>query len=112
MIGSDTSGLEVAQSVDQLPSRNSFVPVHHYLIPTQGVPDLLKYHNQEELAKDKVYKFAYCLGVNKFKGAGGRNGAPSARDRLRALRSSGPGADHRPGAVSWRLSGSRRNRVW
>ena len=68
MIGSDTSGLEVAQSVDQLPSGTSFVPVHHYLIPTQGV-HILEYHNQEELAKDKVYKFAYCLGVNKFKGA-------------------------------------------
>jgi kynurenine formamidase len=68
MIGSDTSGLEVAQSVDQLPNGTSFIPVHHYLIPMQGV-HILEYQNQEELAKDKVYKFAYVLGVNKFRGA-------------------------------------------
>jgi kynurenine formamidase len=66
-IGSDTSGLEVAQSVDQPQGGTSFVPVHHYLIPTQGV-HILEYHNQEDLAKDKVYKFAYILGVNKIKG--------------------------------------------
>jgi kynurenine formamidase len=68
MIGSDTSGLEVARSVDQPPGGTSFIPVHHYLIPTQGV-HILEYHNQEDLAKDKAYKFAYVLGVNKFKGA-------------------------------------------
>ena len=68
MIGSDTSGLEVAQSVDQHPNGTSFIPVHHYLIPMQGV-HILEYQNQEELAKDKVYKFAYVLGVNKFRGA-------------------------------------------
>jgi len=68
MIGSDTSGLEVGQSVDQLPDGTSFIPVHHYLIPMQGV-HILEYHNQEDLAKDKTYKFAYVLGVNKFKGA-------------------------------------------
>jgi hypothetical protein len=62
------SGLEVAQSVDQLPNGTSFIPVHHYLIPMQGV-HILEYQNQEELAKDKVYKFAYVLGVNKFRGA-------------------------------------------
>lgn len=66
-IGSDTSGLEVAQSVDQPDGGTSFIPVHHYLIPTQGV-HILEYHNQEDLAKDKAYKFAYILGVNKIKG--------------------------------------------
>ncbi len=29
----------------------------------------LEYHNLENLAKDKVYKFAYVLGVNKIQGA-------------------------------------------
>ncbi len=29
----------------------------------------LSYHNQEQLAEDEVYKFAYVLGVNKIKGA-------------------------------------------
>jgi Putative cyclase len=68
MIGSDTSGLEVAKSVDQPQGGTSFIPVHHYLIPIQGV-HILEYHNQEELAKDKTYKFAYVLGVNKIRGA-------------------------------------------
>jgi kynurenine formamidase len=67
MIGSDTSGLEVGQSVDHPPGGTSFIPVHHYLIPMQGV-HILEYHNQEDLAREKVYKFAYILGVNKIKG--------------------------------------------
>jgi hypothetical protein len=33
----------------------------------QGV-HILEYHNQEDLAQDKVYKFAYILGVNKIQG--------------------------------------------
>jgi kynurenine formamidase len=68
MIGSDTSGLEVSPAADQLPEGTSFVPVHHYLIPTQGM-HILEYHNQEDLAKDKVYKFCYVVGINKFRGA-------------------------------------------
>jgi hypothetical protein len=35
--------------------------------PGQGV-HILEYHNQEDLAEDQVYKFAYILGVNKIKG--------------------------------------------
>ena len=29
----------------------------------------LEHHNQEDLAADEVYKFAYILGVNKIQGA-------------------------------------------
>jgi hypothetical protein len=39
-----------------------------YLLARQGV-HILEYHNQEDLAADEVYKFAYVLGVNKIKGA-------------------------------------------
>ncbi|MDP8961714.1 MAG: cyclase family protein [Actinomycetota bacterium] len=67
MIGSDTSGLEVATPVDQLEEGTSFIPVHTYLIPKQGV-HILEYNNCEELAAERTYKFAYVLGVNKLKG--------------------------------------------
>lgn len=66
-LGSDTSGLEVAPPVDQLPEGTSFIPVHHYLIPIQGV-HILEFHNLEDLAADRVYRFAYILGVNKIRG--------------------------------------------
>jgi hypothetical protein len=39
-----------------------------YLLARQGV-HILEYHNQEDLAADEVYKFAYVLGVNKIKGS-------------------------------------------
>lgn len=67
MIGSDTSGLEVATPADQLAEGTSFIPVHTYLIPMQGV-HILEYHNLEGLTADGVSKFAYVLGVNKLKG--------------------------------------------
>jgi kynurenine formamidase len=68
MLGSDTSGLEVARVVDNPPQGTSWIPVHTYLLPMQGV-HILEYHNQEDLAADRTYKFAYVLGVNKIKGA-------------------------------------------
>lgn len=67
MLGSDTSGLEVATPADQLEEGTSFIPVHTYLIPKQGV-HILEYNNCEELAAERTYKFAYVLGVNKLKG--------------------------------------------
>jgi kynurenine formamidase len=67
MLGSDTSGLEVARVVDNPPGGTSFIPVHHYLIPMQGV-HILEFHNLEELAAERTYKFAYVLGINKIKG--------------------------------------------
>ncbi len=67
-IGTDTSGIEQLPPSEQLDDGTSFNPVHVYLLARQGV-HILEYHNQEELAEDKVYKFAYVLGVNKIKGA-------------------------------------------
>ena len=60
--------MEVRPPKDQLDDGTSFNPVHIYLLVRQGV-HTLEYHNQEDLAEDKVYKFAYILGVNKIKGA-------------------------------------------
>src|ERR687894_3261693 len=67
-IGTDTSGIEVLPPQEQLEEGTSFNPVHIYLLARQGV-HILEYHNQEALAEDQVYKFAYILGVNKIRGA-------------------------------------------
>ncbi len=67
-IGTDTSAVEVRPPKDQLDDGTSFNLVHIYLLARQGV-HILEYHNQEGLAEDKVYKFAYVLGVNKIRGA-------------------------------------------
>jgi len=66
-VGTDTSGIEVLPPSEQLDDGTSFNPVHIYLLARQGV-HILEYHNQEDLAEDEVYKFAYILGVNKIKG--------------------------------------------
>ena len=67
MIGADTSGLEVIPPVDFTEEGTSFNPVHNYLIPKQGV-HILEFHNQEDLARERVYKFAYFVATNKLKG--------------------------------------------
>jgi kynurenine formamidase len=67
-VGTDTSGIEQLPPSEQLDDGTSFNPVHIYLLARQGV-HILEYHNQEELAQDEVYKFAYVLGVNKIKGS-------------------------------------------
>jgi kynurenine formamidase len=70
-IGSDTASLEVGPPPDlpeQLDDGTSFNPVHVYLLVRQGV-HILEYHNQEDLASDETYKFAYILGVNPIQGA-------------------------------------------
>ena len=66
-VGTDTSGIEVLPPSEQLDDGTSFNPVHVYLLARQGV-HILEYHNQEDLAQDEVYKFAYILGVNKIRG--------------------------------------------
>ena len=66
-VGTDTSGVEVLPPKDQLDDGTSFNPVHVYLLVRQGV-HILEYQNQEGLARDEVYKFAYVLGVNKIEG--------------------------------------------
>jgi kynurenine formamidase len=64
MIGSDTSGLEVAPAPKD---SDSFIPVHKYLLIEQGV-HIGEFHNLEELARDKVYEFCYIASTNKIAG--------------------------------------------
>ena len=63
-IGSDTSGLEVG-SDPALPGRP--IPVHEYLLIEQGV-HIGEFHNLEELARNKVYRFTYIATTNRLKG--------------------------------------------
>lgn len=65
MIGSDTSGLEVAPAPQ---GSESFIPVHKYLIIEQGI-HIGEFHYLEDLAKDKAYEFCYVGTVNKIAGA-------------------------------------------
>jgi kynurenine formamidase len=65
MLGSDTSGLEVAPAPA---GSDSFIPVHKYLLIEQGV-HILEFHNLEELARDKVYEFCYIAATNKIVGS-------------------------------------------
>ncbi len=65
LIGSDTSGLEVAPAPE---GSTSFIPVHNYLLVEQGV-HIGEFHNLEGLARDKVYEFCYMATVNKIAGA-------------------------------------------
>jgi kynurenine formamidase len=65
LIGSDTSGLEVAPPPA---GSTSFIPVHTYLLVEQGV-HIGEFHNLEALARDKGYEFCYFALVNKIKGA-------------------------------------------
>ena len=64
LIGSDTSGLEVAPAP---PGSTSFVPVHEYLLVQQGV-HIGEFHFLEQLSQDKVYEFCYIAATNKIKG--------------------------------------------
>lgn len=65
MVGSDTSGLEVAPAP---PGSNSFIPVHEYLLVEQGV-HVAEFHYLEDLAVDQVYEFCYVAATNKIKGS-------------------------------------------
>jgi len=56
-IGADTSGLEV----------DGDIKVHEYLLVEQGV-HILEFHNLEDLARDKAYRFTYMAMTNRLKG--------------------------------------------
>jgi kynurenine formamidase len=64
MIGADTSGLEVGQD-PSLPG--AVIPVHEYLLIEQGV-HIGEFHNLEELARDRVYRFTYIAATNRLRG--------------------------------------------
>jgi kynurenine formamidase len=63
-IGADTSGVEVGKdpAVPNVP-----IPVHTYLLVQQGV-HIGEFHNLEELARNKVYRFTYVAMTNRLKG--------------------------------------------
>lgn len=63
-IGADTSGVEVGTD-PALPGRA--IPVHEYLLVDQGV-HLGEFHNLEELARRKLYRFTYVAMTNRLKG--------------------------------------------
>jgi kynurenine formamidase len=65
MIGSDTSGLEVAPAPQ---GSDSFIPVHKYLLVEQGV-HIGEFHYLEDLAREKVYEFCYIGLTNKIAGS-------------------------------------------
>ena len=65
MVGSDTSGLEVAPAPA---GSTSFIPVHEYLLVEQGV-HVAEFHYLEDLAADRVYEFCYIAATNKIKGS-------------------------------------------
>lgn len=63
-IGADTSGVEVGTD-PALPGRA--IPVHEYLLVEQGV-HIGEFHNLEELARRKLYRFTYVAMTNRLKG--------------------------------------------
>ncbi len=65
MVGSDTSGFEVAPPPG---AAGSFIPVHKYLLVDQGV-HIGEFHNLEGLSRDHVYVFCYVAATNKIKGS-------------------------------------------
>jgi kynurenine formamidase len=69
MVGTDTSGLEYVppKPEDSQAVGGSFNPVHVYLLVEQGV-HILEFQNQEQLAADRVYEFAYFLTTNQIRG--------------------------------------------
>lgn len=64
LIGSDTSGLEHGPGPED---KQTFIPVHRYLLIEQGV-HIGEFHNLEELANDRVYEFCYMCMTNKIRG--------------------------------------------
>lgn len=71
LIGSDTSGLELAPAADAAAAYQqkfgSFMPVHNYLLIEQGV-HIGELHDLETLAKEKVYEFCYLCTTAKVRG--------------------------------------------
>jgi hypothetical protein len=48
--------------------RDSFMPVHNYLLIQQGV-HIGEFHYLEELSKNECYEFCYVCTTNKIRGA-------------------------------------------
>ena len=65
LVGSDTSGLEHGPGPED---KQTFIPVHRYLLIEQGV-HIGEFHNLEELARERAYEFCYMCVVNRIRGA-------------------------------------------
>lgn len=64
IVGADNLSFEAFPSEVE----GNYVPVHTYLLAQHGVP-ILELAYLEELAKDRVYEFAFVGGSLKFRGA-------------------------------------------
>ena len=65
MIGADTSGIEVGRDPSLPGAVNA---VHEYLLVEQGV-HILEFHNLEQLAANRTYRFTYVAMTNRLLGA-------------------------------------------
>jgi kynurenine formamidase len=68
-MGADNLSFEVFPSVKE-ESEADWVPVHTYLLAEKGVP-FMEVVYLEELARDRIYEFAFIAGSLKFRGASG-----------------------------------------
>lgn len=73
VVGSDNWGVEVGPN----PDASLAAPVHQLLIARNGIY-LHENLNTEELARDRVYEFAYIFAPLRLKGATGSPGNPIA----------------------------------
>lgn len=73
LVGADNSGVEVVPN----PDRSLAFPVHQLLLAKNGIY-LLESIITEELAKDRVYEFAFMFAPLRLKGASGSPGNPIA----------------------------------
>ena len=73
MIGADTWSMEVVPN----PNPQLQFPVHQLLIPRNGIY-IFENLATEELARDRVYEFAFFFAPLKLKGATGSPGNPLA----------------------------------
>jgi kynurenine formamidase len=64
IVGADNLSFEAFPSEVQ----GNYVPVHTYLLAQQGVP-ILELVQLEELARDRVYEFAFVAGSLKLRGS-------------------------------------------
>ena len=65
-LGADNLSLETFP----VETDDNWVPVHTYLLAERGVP-FMEVVNLEELARDRVYQFAFVAGSLKLRGASG-----------------------------------------
>ena len=73
VIGSDNLSLEGFPVAE----KDNWIPVHSYLLAEQGVP-IMEVVNLEELARDRLYEFAFVGASLKLRGASGSPMRPLA----------------------------------